>query len=145
MARILIAHIPKKLNSYWDDELNCVVDCWMDVHDVTPADIERVIIKQVVPFVLRKGCRIHIMDNSMAQGAFSTESVTFLKKEIGTRMATSKVKYLISISSQYSPLSNMSAKRLEAKSEYSSGVYWIEARNLDDALAKIRKIEEDAA
>lgn len=145
MARILIAHIPKKLNSYWDDELNCVVDCWMDIHDVKPADIERVIIKQIIPFVLRKDCRVHIVDNSMAQGAFSRESMDFFRKEIGARMVTSKVKYLVYISSQYSQLSNMSMKGLEGKSEVRTGVSWIVARNLDDAVDKIRKLVEDAA
>ncbi|MEN0060042.1 MAG: hypothetical protein AAGB31_14470 [Bdellovibrio sp.] len=141
MARILIATIPHKMNSYWDDELHCVVDCWTDFHDVQIADIERVILNQVIPFVIRKECTIHIVDNSLAHGAFSREISEFFKLNIGAGMAKTRVKYLVSIVSIYSPLSNMSMKGLEGNNEWRNGIYWIEARNLDEALEKIRKIE----
>lgn len=141
MARILIATIPKKMNSYWDDDLRCVVDCWTDFHDVQASDVERVILNQVIPFSIRKECTMHIVDISMAQGAFSRESSDFFKTNIVAGMQKSKVKYFVSISSLYSPLSNMSMKGFGEQHQTVGGVHWIEARNLDEALAKVRQIE----
>ncbi len=141
MARIKIAEIPGKIVSYWDDRLECVIDCWENFHLVTPDDLQSILIEKVIPFLRTRKTDTHIVDNSKANGAFSPECVRFFKDVVTLEMQKTYVRIFVTISSQTSSLANISMKNLRV-GDTEVTFYAIDADTFDGAIKALASARE---
>lgn len=146
MARVKIVELPNKFISYWDDSSCCVIDTWLDFHTISVEDVQKTIIETVIPFIKKKNCDIHVVDNSVASGAFSRDVLDCFKAEVAERMKATDVRYFLTVASVNSPIANISMRNLSNRMD-SVRFYAIEANSVQDGLQLIKrlKVTEKAA
>lgn len=139
MAKVKIIEIPGKLISYWDDSQSCVIDTWLDFHAVSIAEIDKVLLGTVVPFIINKKCEIHVADNSKASGAFSREVSDFFKSEVSAAISKTNLRNFVTVVSENSPIANISMRNVV--SALDKKILTIESLSLSEGLESVAALK----
>ena len=129
----IVHELPGKLKVEWDPSARAIIDHWTNLALTTLAEFQTAIMEKGLKHAAANQGHAYIVDNSGAKGAFSQEIQAYIGAEVFPAFARNKIKYFITIPSAESSLTNMAAKKYQAKVG-PNGIQLVEVPSVAEAL-----------
>lgn len=134
----IIFEIPGKVKVEWDPSAKAVIDHWSAMALVTLSEFRTAVLEKGLKHAASHQGRAWIADNSAAKGAFNQEIQNFIGTDVFPAFAKNNIKYFITVPSPDSPLTNMSAKKYQAKLG-PNGIQLVDVPSLAEGLNWLRE------
>ena len=137
---IVIHEVPDKLVVEWEPTCRAVVDHWKALAQVSLAEFKTSVLDKGLKYASANRGHAYIVDKSVAKGAFNQEIQTFIGTDVFPAFAKAGIRHFITVASADSALTNMSAKKYQAKLG-PSGIHLVEVPTVAEA---VRWLQENA-
>jgi hypothetical protein len=135
---IVIHDIPGKVQVEWEPTARAIIDHWSAMALVTLAEFRTTVLEKGLKHATANGAQAYIVDNSGAKGAFSQEIQAFIGTDVFPAFAKGHIKYFLTVASAESALTNMAAKKYQAKLG-PNGIQLVEVPTVTEALRWLRE------
>lgn len=136
----VIYEIPGKVKVEWDGSVRAVIDHWATLALLSLQEFRTTVLEKGLGHATRNRGQAWIVDNSAAHGAFSQDIQAFIGSDVFPAFAKAHIKYFLTVSASESALTNMSAKKYQAKLG-PNGIQLVEVPTVAEA---VRWLKENA-